>query len=265
MKSIDYCACCKSTNIVKFNSTMDSFVIKRMLKKSVKPENLGPCELIHCLDCDYRGSSYRFEREEEAVYYFEYMRDDYLKERNIKHVADFYHNDMTYRKMRQDAAATILKDVVDFQSITSVLDFGGDSGDMIPLELSHAKKYVLDTDNRVSSEDILFITGPDQCDPMDLVMCSHTLEHVSDPYELIVEIKKYIKPGGWFYLEIPHEGDWTPASGHNFHEHINLFSKTALANVMKTHKFNATEVKDILYKSANIGPAIAVVGKLDNV
>ncbi|GEM_PF-206457 len=39
----------------------------------------------------------------------------------------------------------------------------------------------------------------------DLVLCSHVLEHVRDPWAVIPELARAVKPGGFLYIEVPSE------------------------------------------------------------
>ncbi|NMC20176.1 MAG: class I SAM-dependent methyltransferase [Thermogutta sp.] len=39
----------------------------------------------------------------------------------------------------------------------------------------------------------------------DLVICSHVLEHLRDPWAVIPELARAVKPGGFLYIEVPAE------------------------------------------------------------
>ncbi|MGQ9913353.1 MAG: class I SAM-dependent methyltransferase [Thermogutta sp.] len=39
----------------------------------------------------------------------------------------------------------------------------------------------------------------------DLVICSHVLEHLRDPWAVIPELARTVKPGGFLYIEVPSE------------------------------------------------------------
>jgi len=40
--------------------------------------------------------------------------------------------------------------------------------------------------------------------PIDIAFCLETIEHVTNPYNLLFEIKQILKPGGILYVTIPH-------------------------------------------------------------
>jgi len=44
---------------------------------------------------------------------------------------------------------------------------------------------------------------PVPCDYYDLVVCTQVLEHVSNPKEVVAELHRVLKPGGFLYLSAP--------------------------------------------------------------
>lgn len=49
---------------------------------------------------------------------------------------------------------------------------------------------------------------------VDLVFCASLIEHVRAPHELLVEIRRLLRPGGVAYVSFPPY--WSPAGGHEF-------------------------------------------------
>lgn len=237
MININHCANCYSKNIESFNASMDTFVTRRM--QGENRSEVGPCRYIHCLDCDYAGSSYRFTREEEDRYYHEYMipGGDYTKDRGTHHEANVY-SSQEYKDMRKQMVASVLKKYLDLSSIQSVIDYGGNTGEMFPSELDHSQRYVVDVEVRDLANGVRAIKDPSESGPVDLIICAHTLEHVSDPFSFIVDIKRYMKSGSWIYIEVPDEVTGIFKNGHNFHEHINHYMKRSLENTLKLHGFD---------------------------
>jgi SAM-dependent methyltransferase len=41
--------------------------------------------------------------------------------------------------------------------------------------------------------------------PLDVALCFETMEHLTNPYNALIEIKKVLKPDGTLYLSIPHQ------------------------------------------------------------
>jgi SAM-dependent methyltransferase len=194
------------------------------------------------------------------------MKDEYINHRcsyegpGVRPLLAFL-NTAEYQEMRKYPIAQLLSNVLEISKITSVLDYGGDTGKIIPDELSHANKYITDIESRVLNNGITLVTSPNDCEPVDLVICGHTLEHVSYPMELIADLKKYLKPGGWLYLEIPKERDGNYEPGHQFHEHINHFNFQCLEYILKQNGFDNLEATELDYEQ-QIGVAYVVTGKL---
>lgn len=268
MKYIDYCICCDSTNIKKFKGYIDQFVIDRMLDLPRTGTWPSDCSLIQCLDCEYTGCELRFERSEEATYYFQYADDHYIKHRSQYDgdgIASTFrtYNSKEYKIRRRDTIASVLSKHLNMSTINSVVDFGGNTGEIIPKELSHAVRYVVETDPRVFSEGITYIKSPEESGPTDLLICAHTLEHVSYPGKIISELTKYVKPNGWIYIEVPDESPNVPVDGHVFHEHINLFNLNSLKSLMIKHGIEII-LETKLYNPPQAGDvlSIAILGKL---
>lgn len=267
MKKVDYCVCCGSKNVDIFPGTIASFVYNRMLGNAT-PVNGGDTGYLHCLDCDFSAAQIRFERDEEIRYYQNYMKDEYISHR-CQYEGEGMRNFLTYLsispdyiEMRKSGASSVLKTTIDCASIKSVLDYGGDTGNMIPEELLHAKRYITDVQVRELNNGVIAITDPSELDePVDLVICGHTMEHVSYPNLVIEDMKKYMRSGTWLYLEVPNEFVTIHEPGRSFHEHINLWNLTSLEALLKAQGFEDLEGVILDYPHA-IGPAFAVTGRL---
>ena len=236
---------------------MQEFVVARML--GFKPFPSEGCDLIHCQDCNYAGSSYRFDRDEEMRYYTGYMGPEYAAARGCQAQAAYYDSD-DYKSLRRNMCSTTLASLLDFTSIHSVLDYGGNTGEMIPAELDHANRYVVDTEPRNLPTGAVAITSPEESGPVDLVICGHTLEHVSYPQEVVKDIKRYVKSGTWFYLEVPVENEGNFSDGYNFSEHINYFRDITLEKLMVAYDCQVHLVKMEVYVNS-IGHVFIAVGQ----
>jgi SAM-dependent methyltransferase len=266
MKKIDHCPCCKSKNLKTVPATIESFILARMTGDDKSYSGRIPCLYLYCLDCDFLGTEYRFEKEEENNFYKNYMEDEYINHRcryDGEGVRSFLKSLHTTRDIqpRIDACSDILLKVIDPNSVKSLLDFGGHTGKLIPPIFNHAKKYVTDVEIRSLPDGVLGITSFQDCEPVDLLICLHTLEHVSDPRHLIEEMKKYIKSGSWLYLEVPNE-DLSHIPGHNFHEHLNRFTAKCLKNILTSVGFKNLNSNEIKYPHP-WGNAIAITGILE--
>lgn len=262
---IDRCVCCNGTNVEKHPVQMYQFVIDRMTDTTSNSPTTE-VEYLHCLDCGYAGTTTRFSREEEFRYYKNYMKDEYINHRcavegeENRSVFSYYSTE-PYKEIRRKSAASVLRTVLDFNQIQSVLDYGGDTGEMIPVELAHASKYVTDVEVRDIGNGVKAVSSPEESGLVDLVICGHTLEHVSYPMELVADMKRYIKPGGWLYIEVPKEVVGNHQSVTVVHEHINHYNHSSLKYILSASGF-------VNFKDAEVqcgryaGMALAVTGQL---
>jgi SAM-dependent methyltransferase len=258
MKIVNHCVCCNSTNIIKYRATIEDFVLNRMLG-DVSPRPAEPNQMIHCQDCNYAGSSYRFDQDEEKRYYTGYMGPEYAAARGCQAAAAYYDSEI-YKALRRDMCSTTLLPFIDFSSIQSVLDYGGNTGEMIPTELNHASRYVVDTEPRLLPTGATAISDPSQSGPVDLVICGHTLEHVSYPLDVLKDLVRYVRSGTWFYLEVPVENEGKYSDGYNFSEHINYFRDSTLEKLLELTGFELHLSKMEIYYNS-IGHVFIVVGR----
>ena len=269
MITVDYCVCCNSKNIKLGPARLSHFVIDRMIgSEEKKIGQLLSCNYIKCLDCDFIFNSVRFNQDEEFQYYKNYMQDEYITHRceyESPERAEFYKGFKTdeYKNSRKNNTYQhLLKalSVEEIDTIKKVLDFGGDTGDLIPDDLGDVNKYVLDVEPRISASGVTFVSSPDECGKVDLVISSHTFEHVSYPVDVIKELKKYLKPNGYFIIEVPKEYP-DLVDNRDFHEHINLWSETSLVNFLESNGFCNCSTFTLIYHKL-IGNVIIVVCQL---
>lgn len=275
MKYIDYCVCCGSKNVRFLDSTMYAFVIDRMTgaaKQEDKPLLDPSCKMIHCNDCNFVSSSIRFTEEEEARFYKGYGERAYLDHRiqyegNPMIAATFAQcSNPQYIEQRKKYMVAVMQNHLDFSKINYVLDFGGGTGLLIPDEFVRPQevgvRYVLDFSDNPTVNGVVPIKNSSECSPVDLLICAHTLEHVSYPSDFIKMMKEYIKPNGFIYVEVPNErkGNPTPTVGNNFHEHINMFNESSLRQVMELNDIDVFDIREV-FPQPQVS-AIAAVGRL---
>jgi hypothetical protein len=117
----------------------------------------------------------------------------------------------------------------------TVLDWGGDTGRNTPFRFQAERVDIYDVSQQpvlgglqsVSREEGLANT-------YSLIVCSHVLEHVPYPADLLLELYPMMGPETICYLEVPHEAVMrdSPLDAHlrkrHWHEHINFFSPDSL-------------------------------------
>lgn len=262
MKYVDHCPVCNGKFAQSINANLSPFVVDRMLgqeKKSFAPP--APATLFMCDDCHFIGVNARFTPEEERRYYADYMGETYNAHRTKYEGSSWlqfqkHYDTPGYIVDRKSAARDIIAQLVDITRLEEVLDYGGNTGDMIPDELNHTKRFVLDVEVRELVNGVTAVTCPEESGQVDLVMCSHTMEHVSYPKQVLEDIKRYLKPGGIIYIEVPAED-----AGVNVHEHLNFMSYQFLEKFLTDNGFAVLGASEINYPEP-MTKSIGIVGQL---
>ena len=73
------------------------------------------------------------------------------------------------------------------------------------------------------------------------------LEHTMSPEKMILKIRKLLKLNGIFYLEVPDQLSATKGKEREelMVEHLHVFSKISLKNLMVRNKFKILQLKQI--------------------
>jgi sarcosine oxidase delta subunit len=280
MKSTSHCVICNTGSTTVFKAAMSGFVWERMSGKVMLDGVIAAG--IWCEHCSFVQSEWRFSPEEETRYYHEYMQDkpsdptnsrqhgDYVFHRLRNEGPDWYswvhlYQSPEYIGMRKSIMNQCFDAYgVKLSTIKTVLDYGGDKGQYIPDEV--ATKYVLEVENRTPVTGVTAIASVTDIEPVDLVMCCHTLEHVSYPMDLVRDMKRYIKPGGLIYIEVPDEVDnlTNNPDTFKFHEHINLFTADSLQKILIMEGFEPSINYKLEYKSTEqtLELAQSIIGRL---
>lgn len=249
MKIVNHCVVCNSNNVKRLDGYIHRFVLDRMEGTPINPNALVRCNLLNCNDCDSFHTNVRFSFEEETRFYKGYMKDEYINHRCaydgefVRHILKSFGTE-DYKTIRRNKVHEILGKSINFSDINSVLDYGGDTGFIIPHALDHAKKFLLDVDVRENTNDVKSITTPEESGPIDLIICSHVLEHVSYPNDTLKHIKSFMSPTGYLYMEVPKE----PFTEPGVHEHINRFNDKNLKYILEKNGFDILIMEDLKYE-----------------
>jgi 2-polyprenyl-3-methyl-5-hydroxy-6-metoxy-1,4-benzoquinol methylase len=139
----------------------------------------------------------------------------------------------------------------DISKVRSVLDYGGDQGQLIPKIFAGANRYVFDISGVAPINGVKSVTAVEVAAPYDLIMCCGVLEHVSFPAKLLELFKGLLTKHGYLYVEVPAgiptrryfdlmlgrkwlNTFWRP----RMHEHINYFTNASLRNTLLLHGFS---------------------------
>lgn len=218
--------------------------------------------VLICPSCTFEFSEFRLTEEEEIKYYTDYRGSMYDQQRkictpfyeDIKHLFD----EPSYKQNRRKAVSDLVSKYIDPLQIKTVLDYGGDDGSLIPNTFINANKFVYDLSNRPLIDDVLFYNLDDDA-KFDLVICSHVLEHKSDPSDLMHQLKSTMHESSFLYIEVPYKEKY-PLPPNTFDEHLNEWNEKSLKKFLLRHHINI--IKMSLYNISNGAFALRALCKL---
>lgn len=221
-------------------------------------------DLVRCGACGFMFYNPRLETAEEERLYANYRSEEYQQMRyaseawyTVKFNASLPSPD--FYELRRRTLAAILHKHLGQRQVGRVLDYGGDSGDLVRGLVDGAAAFVYDISGKPAVDGVTRTTDPVGC-KADLVINSNVLEHVGFPRRLLGEMLKAVPSGGLVFLEVPCESPFAPAmmfrriaqvgivtltrpalalsvvrpaSLYMMHEHINYFTEQSLAALMR--------------------------------
>lgn len=255
MYKIDYCPVCNSTDLEKQPAFLSNFVNWRVT--GIYNETHIPTHSVRCNDCSYFGSEDRLTVEDANNLYADYRGATYNEMRVVCEPKYLERQSMfdehEYMSERATNINNLINKHVNPTLIHSILDYGGSNGAHIPKQFVNSRKFVYEISD-VSLIDGVESFNLDEVRTFDLLMCCHVLEHLSDPNETVIEIKKFANTESFLYFEVPGYSN-PPPDNPIFHEHINVYNVKSLTTLLNR---NGIEVID---HSAD-GKYVCILGKL---
>jgi SAM-dependent methyltransferase len=163
----------------------------------------------------------------------------YLKPENIKHFLDIGANEgesfLTFRKLGMSLKCYALEQGEEYQRI--LLDLG--------VQVLKAKDEFLALETKFHHK-------------FDLITMSHVLEHFNAEqlHPILQNVRNYLKPGGVFICEVPHDDNWSTLLEQNQAPHLCFFSRDSLERIFLDSGFN------ILFSSA-VGEKLSSIQQFD--
>jgi hypothetical protein len=209
------CPACGGNAFRRYPAKVAGFVAERVW-------NSAPFEtrLLRCRDCGTAFYEIRPDDNELARLYAGYRDEAYQRQRQ-SHEPDYTAECNAVvaggeeQRIRREHMVSLLVPWIQSESITSVLDFGGDQGQSIPSELSSARRYVHDVSGVEPLPGIESIADVARLREMDfdLVMCCMVLEHVAEPRAIVETLRQIGHAGTLFYFEVPQDSPiFSPSS-----------------------------------------------------
>lgn len=195
------------------------------------------CRSLWCADCQLLFLDIRFTESELDSLYREYRGEAYTRLREV------YEPGYAARNAGLQAGIGHLEQIEQFllphlSTPLTVLDWGGDTGRNTPFRFHAERVDVYDVSQQPVLEGLHSVSREQAlANTYSLIVCSHVLEHVPYPADLLWELYPMMGPETICYLEVPHESLMraSPVEAHlrkrHWHEHINFFSEDSLRHL----------------------------------
>jgi SAM-dependent methyltransferase len=197
------CLGCDTPDLTRRAAITAPFVAARAFRRRA-----SICSLAHCASCGLVFFEDRYEPAEADRLYTDYRGEAYYQERH--HWEPWYSRAFNdglggAEEMldRREIYAEILRRHAGNALIESVLDYGGDRG-----QLMHGgpgqEHFVFDISGVAPEPGVTGLSAASLADQkFDLVLLCEVLEHVSEPMQVLREVLKHVKPGGLLYITVP--------------------------------------------------------------
>ena len=207
MEIANQCVICKGKEIKRKRATVVPFLTNRIFGR-----NSFRTSLIYCKTCGFQFYAVRFNENELVRLYNNYRDDEYIRQRNkyepwyTRRLNDglFARTETLLNRKKSLLELTENYCLGFSDQIGTVLDFGGDKGQLLDGVFNQSKKFVYEISNVELLPGInrAFFPSPDT---FDFIICSNVLEHVSYPAETIKMIWDMAHENSIVYLEVPFE------------------------------------------------------------
>lgn len=170
-----------------------------------------------CCNCGHRNVDVGHSEDEASRLYSDYRGLEYFKNRNefapwyTKKVNDGCGNDVELNERQKTLETVLSKNGINFNDLNYILDHGGDKGQILSF-IKGPIKYVYDISSVPLVHDCIRLENIESAEEkFDLVLSCEVLEHVNNPKNVLLEIKRLTKKQGYIYIELPCER-WTAAN-----------------------------------------------------
>lgn len=221
-------------------------------------------DLVRCRDCGFAFYNPRLEDADLQRLYGGYRSDEYRKMRHASEpwYTERFNADLAsaaHYTMRRAKLAPIFQQHLHGRTIPSVLDYGGDHGDLMLGLFGNAQLFLYDISGADPAPGVTAVHDPAAC-RASLIINSNVLEHVGFPRALVSDMFKAAPSGGLVFLEVPCEAALgirrivrrtaqmaviaaarpslarhvlRPATFYMMHEHVNYFTEHSLNTLMR--------------------------------
>lgn len=210
MYRLTRCPCCETADLESTPTLVAPFIAEYVLERAIEPS-----ALLECRSCGFRFFADRYDDREAARLYAEYRSPAYVR---VRHRHEFWYSQRFNDDMGKspDVLASrhahlqrTLGPFLGSPPPRTVLDYGGDAGQMIPESLG-SERFVFELSNVQPVTGVTKVVREGDLEPgkYDVVLLNHVLEHHSDPPSLVTRLCGLLSPQGLLYIEVPHERPW---------------------------------------------------------
>jgi hypothetical protein len=211
-----------------------------------------------CLSCGLMWCGISPDTDALSRYYDDYWGESYVTHRLV------HEPEVVTRHWHLLVAREMDTDVEEFVGFIPdrVLDVGGGRGFRSPFR-GMSEVHVLDVSHGDPADGVTYVNAA--VGTYDLVVLSHVLEHVPNPFNLLSE--SVLSSSGVIYVEVPDEasayGTRPRLSGllsirKEWHEHLNYFDPCSISALVKRC---GLEVIELRQESGPSGPFIRLLAK----
>jgi Methyltransferase domain len=202
-----------------------------------------------CRSCSFIQTAIPFHDDQISQLYVDYRSPSYNQQRiqyepEYASIAAAVGYDPIEIRTRRTALTAFLNRHLQTASIRTVLDYGGSDGRFIPD--IQGSKMVYEISNVDPIPGVTRIEREPESNAYSIVLLAHVTEHVTHPLKLVRQLRNYVEPGGYLYIETPQEiSDQQRAELQKgiaqfditIHEHINSYCLPAVSALLEAGGF----------------------------
>jgi SAM-dependent methyltransferase len=263
MIELSCCPVCKSSKIYiyakkqcffdKYFSSPESIVSNIILRDIIKKDSVE-INTMRCKNCGHLFLSPTFSPYEIRTIYSHESKE---KREELKKIYESKtkktwgqtvggNNWLENKKENLSKRPQIIKNIIDKYATCNknkILDIGGASGHNLVGFKNEAQLFIMDLlESKEMNENITYLRDYDSASnfgPFDIIISTHTFEHIVDLDQEMKNIIKIIKQGSHLYIEVPCESfsiiKRKIAQG--LRPHINFFTRNSLENLFLLNGF----------------------------